>query len=148
MGHKVKRKAYKMIFADGSPLDGATILMGTLSIGELVEFGVSATKAKSIADAADSGAVGPEFVEAINDLTKTIGTKLISWDLEEEDGTPIPANVQGVSTLEIPWIMALIGAWTNVLVNVDPSLGKESASGVTSLEASIPMETLSESQAS
>lgn len=145
MGFKVNRKGYRLTFADGSALDGATIVMGSLTVDELLALGETAEAAGAAVAAAGTST---SELEAMQNLKVLIADKLISWDLEEEDGTPIPADMAGVGSLEVEWLMLLVAAWTGALSAVDPSLGKESPSGAISLEASIPMEVNSPSLAS
>lgn len=137
MGHKVKRKSYKLKFADGSELDGAEVIFGSINTDQFLVLSKGQQSDK-----------GEESFEEMIDLA---ASKLRSWDLEEEDaddgtpGAPIPATREGFGTLEINMILAIIQAWTEAMVQVAPPLPAGSDSSVTSLEASIPMTPLDSS---
>lgn len=136
MGFKLVRKGYALKFADGSPLDGATVVMSGLSVGQVV-------KAREQMRAAQ-GDQGPEAkADGILQTLATLAENLVSWDLEEEDETPIPANEDGVMSLELPVAFSIFHAWMGAVSTVDTPLPNASSDGETHpLEASIPMEAL------
>ena len=73
---------------------------------------------------------------------------LVSWNLEDEDGEPIPADLAGVLSNDFDLNLELIGAWLDAASGAATPLGRPSTSGSPSLEASLPMDPLSPSQAS
>jgi hypothetical protein len=81
---------------------------------------------------------------------KRFGEHLVSWNLEDEDGTPVPATYEAMMQQDHDLIGALNNAWIETLVGVhkaDP-LPESSTSGEPSLVESVPMEALSSSLAS
>lgn len=75
------------------------------------------------------------------------GDALISWNLEEEDGTPIPCNRQGLLSIDNNLALALATEWMDRLggkVDDAGPLPSSSLSGEPSLVASVPMEALSD----
>lgn len=70
---------------------------------------------------------------------------LVSWNLEEEDGTPVPTTREAIHDQEMKMIDTIVGAWTNAAAKVADPLPETSSDGEQSLEASIPMATPSES---
>lgn len=72
-------------------------------------------------------------------------TCLISWNLEDEDGNPVPITIEGLKSQDQPFLAALIDAWTGQAVKVPGPLGRSLPSGEPSPVESIPMEALSES---
>lgn len=70
---------------------------------------------------------------------------LVAWNLEEEDGTPIPVSAAGAQDKEL--VLALTTAWVGSLHGVPDPLGPSSHSGEPSLVESIPMDALSPSPA-
>lgn len=75
---------------------------------------------------------------------------LVSWNLEDDQGRPIPATTDGLKQVDQALARALQGAYVDALVGVhdaDP-LPESSTSGEPSLVESIPMEALSPSLAS
>lgn len=142
MGFKLVRKGYSLKFADGSELDGATIVMSGMSVGQIMKARAAMRTVKS---GEDDGAKADSILEVVN----TVTGNLVSWDLEEEDGTPIPANAEGVQSLELDTVFTLFNAWLEAVQGVDAPLPDASSDGEKPmLEASIPMEALPTSQAS
>jgi hypothetical protein len=74
------------------------------------------------------------------------GDSLISWNLETEDGTPLPATRESLFGIDNDLAIALANRWVDVLggkVDDASPLPDSSPSGEPSLVASIPTETLS-----
>jgi hypothetical protein len=127
MGYKVKRKGFCLKFAEGE-YEGMEVICRSISIGQLLEFDTTDSKGQR--------------------MVQLFGEALISWNLEEEDGTPIPATPEGLSTLEPGIVRVIVEAWSDQIAGVNRPLLEGSSSGETSLAQSIPMEPLSTSQAS
>lgn len=74
------------------------------------------------------------------------------WNLEQRDQdgkvAPVPANREGVRSQDVMFILQLINMWADRIGNVSDPLPETSSGGRPSLEASLPMEPLSESLAS
>jgi hypothetical protein len=152
MGFRKQEKVYVLQF-DGE-LEGLEVRMRGASAGELIKID------------------GMKYnAEALNDLFLFAGSKLISWNLEEEDGTPITFEPQkvdveedGVSTTrletdgeakarvlfaqDLDFILDILTAWKNAIMGVSDPLERNSRDGERFPEESIPMETLSSSQLS
>lgn len=62
-------------------------------------------------------------------LLDAIDKALVSWTLEDEDGSPVPTGLDGVDTLDFPMVMDIIMKWLECMTGVDEDLGKESTSG-------------------
>ena len=89
--------------------------------------------------------VTPEDGQRIKDAFSFFAQFLVEWNLEEEDGTPIPCTPDGLLAQEYELVIAIINAWVSAVHNVSPSLKERSNDGMRSVVESIPMETLSES---
>lgn len=129
MGYKRKAKTFDLVFTskEDEEFDGLEIVMKGLSIKAYLK----------IASMADSAAVGGE----LGDLLHGFADALVSWNLEDDNG-PVAADFDGVSAQDLDFIMKLITHWLKAAAGVGDELGKGSDSGVTSLEASMPMENL------
>jgi hypothetical protein len=128
MGFKIKHKVYKLDFT-GTEYDGLEVRVGGLTMGEWMEF----------VGLADSD-------EPSNDtdrMLKMFAAHLKSWNLEDEDDEPVPATLDALRSVDFKMVMFIIHAWMDALADVPKGTGKGSASGETSLEASIPMTELS-----
>ena len=70
---------------------------------------------------------------------------LVDWNVTD-DGEPVPTTLEGVKSVEPELIMAIVDAWMDAINGVSAPLAKPSSDGEPSLEASIPMESLTQSQ--
>ena len=122
MGYRHKAKTFTLVF-DDPELEGLQVRVGSLSLAELQD---------------DDLQIYEAFAE-----------QLISWNLEYEDGTPVPQTLEAIESYpDVEFISTLTKAWLDAATGVDDDLGKDSPSGKPFPVASIPMETLSENQAS
>lgn len=85
----------------------------------------------------------------VEDAVQLFEEHLVSWNLENRDGggdvVPVPADGGGIRSQDAMFIKGLVDRWARKIVDVNRPLGRRSTSGSPSLEASIPMEPLSES---
>lgn len=88
-----------------------------------------------------------EVDEQLGQLAETFGAALVGWNYEREDGTPVPATVDGFKEADFPMQMGVVGAYLDVALNVSAPLGQTSNGGKPLVEESLPMEPLSESPA-
>ncbi|MFF7096419.1 hypothetical protein ACFY9A_29090 [Streptomyces rubradiris] len=78
---------------------------------------------------------------------EAFGDALISWNLENEDGTPVPCTREGLFSIDNDLALSLAKEWIDCLggkVDEASPLDSSSPSGEPSPVASIPMETLSD----
>lgn len=73
---------------------------------------------------------------------------LLSWNVDDKQGNPVPLTVEGLTGRGRHFNAQLMDAWTDALVGISAPLPQTSTDGLPSVEASIPMETSSESLAS
>ena len=132
MGFQYQARVYNLVFDDPN-LNGLEVKVGSLSIGEL----------RRITERPDG-----EDSETTEVMLASFAKALISWNLEDGAGFPVPTNSQGINDQPMDLIMSIVQAWLSAMTDVDEQLGKGSPSGRQSLEASIPMELLSQSQTS
>lgn len=70
---------------------------------------------------------------------------LDEWNLEEEDGAPVPPTVAGLKSLELKLVVSVLAAWLANSAGVMPDLSEGSNSGEPSQEeSSLPMEPVSD----
>lgn len=86
--------------------------------------------------------------ETVRQMLTVFADALVSWNYEEEDPEtgdriPVPANMDGLLTLDVDFAFQIVTAWQSAVMGVSGPLGKRSPSGDRSLEASLPMEPLS-----
>lgn len=93
--------------------------------------------------------IGEVDLSNIGDQLKAMGAALISWNLEDEDTQePVPVTPEAVMAQDQDLMIALATAWLDALRGLPAPLEQSSTDGPPSLEASLPMEPLSESLAS
>lgn len=78
----------------------------------------------------------------VEEMARLVVEGLVSWNLEEEDGSPSPATEAGVEDLELPMLLTIVSEWLDQMTGVDDDLGKGSSSGVISPVALPTMESL------
>jgi len=54
---------------------------------------------------------------------------LVSWNLEDENGAPVPMTLEGLESQELPMITAIVDSWTDKVTGVSDELGKDSPAG-------------------
>jgi len=68
---------------------------------------------------------------------------LKAWNLEGEDGQPLPCNGDGMMLIPLRLAVDILNAWQSAIETVPVPLARPSSNGLSSVEASMPMETLS-----
>lgn len=107
-------------------------------------------QALATAEDADADAVGAALQHAVTSTIETgIGGFLAavdSWNLEDENGTPVPITVAGAMSLPDPSLIRRAAeAWRAAMTQVksDSPLPQPSSNGATLAEGSLPMAPLS-----
>ena len=80
--------------------------------------------------------------EMIDEIFKLLLDGLVSWNLEDEQGSPVPTTMDGVDELELTTVMAILNEWLENMTGVDDELGKDSISGATFPGRPLTMEAL------
>lgn len=124
---------------DDPEFEGFEVRSRRLSIDSLLTI----SELQSI-DLRDTEAAKVAFV----DLTKELATVLTSWNLEDEAGAAVPLNADTLAVQDFRMVFAIAGGLLDASAGVSPPLSPPSNGGEPSVEASIPMETLSGSPAS
>jgi hypothetical protein len=137
MGFKKQTTIYELTFEDPD-LEGLEIRARSVPSGDLLDLMDAASKVD-----ATSKTFSANDLSAIEQLLNGFAKALVSWNLEEEDGTPVPPTLEKVREQEFIFILPVVTAWMDAIAGVSADLGKDSGSGVTFPEGSLPMETLS-----
>lgn len=93
-------------------------------------------------------AVGDEAVKGANKLLELFAEHIMSWNFENEDGSPMPITAQALGDLEQPLVIRLIAAWQAAMVTVPNHSRTRSYSGAPSEELSLGLANGSTSQPS
>lgn len=106
-------------------------------------------RGKSLAGFLALTGIGEVDQSSISDQLQDMAHSLISWNLEDEDGNPVPVTPEAVFEQDQELMLALGKGWIDGLgAGVSVPLEQSSTDGPPSLEASLPMAPLSESLAS
>jgi hypothetical protein len=132
VGYVRKRATYRLAFADGE-FEGLEVVARSASVEAYQRLADLATRELSSPPSADD-------LAEIDHLYRAFAGVLVSWNLEEEDGTPVPATYDGLRSQDLPFAVAIVLAWMNAVAGVSRPLEMPSTDGA--LEASLPMEVL------
>jgi hypothetical protein len=77
-GYRREKPVYKLIFAD-EEFDGLEVMAKSLPLGEFMELQKLQARATEDPGAAEK-------------IVRTLGRVLVSWNLEDDDGKPVPAE--------------------------------------------------------
>lgn len=132
MGFKRNPKIYRLKWEDGD-YAGLEVNIRSLTMGQLIE-------AKS-----GKSASGKDGLEGTVEL---LADRILDWNLEDEDGTPVPATLEAMKGEDDDLILDIINRWMEAVSGVPAPLDETSNSGEISQVASIPTEALSPSLAS
>lgn len=132
MGYRRKSKTYKLVFE--GEFEGLEVTAKGLSVRKLLDMG-------ELLDV-DVAAPDSEDVKQIDELFSRFTDVLVSWNLEDENGEPIPTTKESLYEQDLSFVLAIIVNYITSVSGVSVDLGKESTSGEPSLEASMPMEQL------
>jgi hypothetical protein len=140
MGFKPQRQVYKLVFPDGHDLHGLEIRTRGAAVGDLLTL----TKAYGVAQAATAAGAAMSATdarEAVEALVALFGRALISWNLDDEDDQPVPADPKGLESLDFAELLAIVMAWAKRVSEVSAPLGLPSTpTGMsTSTLAMVPM---------
>lgn len=141
MGYR-KKRGFDLEFPDSFTDDKGEKLEVCIAGGTVEEY--FTVKELLYKDVVDANSVR-EDMAGIYDI---LGPKLVSWNLEEADGSPIPFNRDTLAAQDKALAVAIVESWTDALSSVRRPLAQPSPDGSPSEVASIPTEPLSPAPAS
>lgn len=126
MGFRKQKKIYNLVWPEDHEYSGLEVNAASLSVSELMDLTRMGEKAKSAdADMAN---------DASDKMLTTFAKALVSWNLEDEDGTPVPATRDGFSSQDMAFVQAVLAEWMGAIAGVSAPLDGTSDSGGTSGE--------------
>ncbi|MGA5435483.1 hypothetical protein ACPCIZ_12915 [Streptomyces cellulosae] len=126
MGYRAEKKKIVVRFAQDHDLYGFEATFQGMDIRTYLKIvGMDGSKAESLG-------------EGIHRCAEA----LLDWNLEDEDGNPVPATADAFMAQDHHFVMAVSSAWFSGLAGVQEGspLAENSPSGEKSPEAQIPME--------
>ncbi|MEV0382889.1 hypothetical protein [Nonomuraea sp. NPDC050643] len=140
MGYK-RKTTVKLTWADDTELAGFEVRAKRISVRKFLALAPLLE--------ADLASYSKEEVDQMQNLFLKFGRELVSWNLEDDDtGEAIPCTPDTFLDTDLQLAIEIITAYGQNIVGVSPPLDSPSPSGAPSLEASLPMETLSPSPTS
>lgn len=131
MGYQRKRKVYKLDFSD-TGYDGLEVQVTGLTTGEYLDFVLLS-----------SGATKEEGGnQETQQMLRMLSEHIVSWNLEDENGEPVPSTFEGLKSNDLDMNMFVVNAWIAAMSSVPEATEKKSLTGSTSLVESIPTEML------
>jgi hypothetical protein len=139
-------KLYLLRFED---YPGFEVTMKGLSIEGFLEL----AKTAGALQGSDMSAMKPEALtvalDSVEGLFSRFAGLLVSWNLDDEEtGDPVPADVAGVRSQGMDFILEIVMAWMDAIAAVDPTSRTAANGSGTFPEVSLPMEPLSPSHLS
>lgn len=126
-----KRKNYRLTWPEGHVRHGLVVSMRGMSIDDMqMVGGLKDVKQEDV----------QQNVGLLDSIAELLARKMESWNLVDDDETPVPITVANIRQEDLTMIMEILNAWTDAAVGVKASLGKDSNSGSTFPEELIPME--------
>lgn len=137
MGY-VRQSTLSLTFDESTEFDGLRVRVRRPSIRQVTDWYSLDTKDDSANLAVDK----------IGQAVQLLAALLVDWNLEDEQGIPVPVTAEGVWSQDAPLIGRILGEAMKASLGVSAPLADSSLSGVPFPEASIPMEASSPSQPS
>ena len=132
MGYRRQPTVYRLIFSE---YEGLEVMARSCSVEEMLKVtGLAAQMSSSPDD------------KQLTELFGFFAKRLVSWNLEDEDGKPVPATLKGLLGEEMGFILNIVQAWVRAITGVSSPLQNGSSNGPAArspLEDSIPMTTAS-----
>ncbi len=129
MGKFKRNKTYTLTWDEGE-FEGLEVVVKALPVGKYLAL-MEAFRGENAHEAAVSS-----FADFV-----------LSWNLDDENEQPVPVTREGVLSVDLELMTAVIKAWSTKMSGSDVPKEETSTAGLQLVEASMPMETLSESRA-
>lgn len=133
-GYVRQRRVYRLRFAD-EDLAGLVVSARSAPVRQFIGLA-------RLAEMQD-GSAKPEDMEKVDELLRGFADCLIDWNLQDEDGMPVPATLDGIYSQDVDFVLQIVFAWIEAIAGVSVPLGQPSSDGGRSVAPSIPMEALS-----
>jgi hypothetical protein len=146
MGFRPEPTIYNLSF-QGTALDGLHVRVSCCTLGEYSEM-MRASLESLIVDINPTDNLDIEKLRELRDMVSSrykdnnrilelFANHLVSWDLEDLAGQPVPATREGMDTQERPLIAQLVSAWQTAMVSVPNRSSTSSSNGEISEEQSL-----------
>lgn len=124
MGYTPPRKVYNLTFEDPD-YNGLLIQARGLTVEEVAQVGR-----------------WQQDVEGDEASYTLFASKIVSWNVEDPPGCPVPTTYDGIKSQDEAWALSVLQAWLGAVTGVGAPLGRGSTNGETFPEVSLPMAAL------
>lgn len=141
MGFRPEPTIYNLDFS-GTYLEGLEIRATCCSVGEyrkMLQIAAIGNAEKTISE---------EGMERSDWVIELMLKNIVSWNLEDMAGQPVPVTKEGLNSQEERTGRAILSAWQTALITVPPTSQSDSSDGGTSEEASLGLGSQSENHRS
>lgn len=125
MGYRKTPTIYTL--ADIKGEDGLIVRMKAIRVGRLRKL---------------MGVLGEGDDGKLDEMFELLLEGLVSWNLEDEDGVPVPTTMEGLEQCEMPFVLAILEVWLENMTGPDADLGKGSPAGAQFPGRPLTMEAL------
>jgi hypothetical protein len=133
MGYKRPQTVYRLKFEEHEGLEVRAV---GVPLGQMLDIAEQA-------DAVKAGTV-TDFGQ-VRELLDLFAKSLRSWNLEEEDGAAVPCTRDALLEQEFPFVLDILGAWSEAIASVPAPLERRSTDGPRSEELNFQTVPLSPS---
>ncbi len=137
MGVRVGARTFTLDLPDREEYADVKVITKGLTVGEALEF----------AEFIDGLRIAPvmtvEEIKRRDTSYALFATRVVEWNLQDAEGAPLPATLEGMWALDWTWGRDFLRAWVMATTEVAGPLGRPSTDGTQSEVVSIPMEPLS-----
>lgn len=131
MGYRPPRTTYVLDF--GENYDGLEVKVRAGTLGNLMRIQTLSNKGDDLSE------------DEVEEMFTRFATLLAGWNIEDDDGTPVPPTLDGLKGLEASLAMEIMRAAGAAIGGVAAPLENGSAGGGPSAVASLPTVPLSQS---
>lgn len=148
MGYRRVRPTYRLRFSDPE-LNGLIVEARGTSMAKLLDVSDAAANLDlgAIMAANDLSDLDTDVVKELFRVQRAtlepFVEALVSWNLEDEDGTPTPCTMEGLTSHDSALIQLIVEAWRDAQIGVKPPLPLPSGNGRQLPEVPMPMVPLS-----
>jgi hypothetical protein len=139
MGYQPKRTIYKLDFS-GTEYDGLEVFARATSLDglmQLINVAASMDALQERLNSSTDAAALRELQTGIRTAFAPFGRALEQWNVDDEHGDPVPADLDGLLSQELPFISQIVMAYISVMSQAPPPLQSASPSGGNSPEAAL-----------
>lgn len=103
-GYVREPQQYHLVFTD-EDMRGLEIHIGAVNLGEFMH----------LQELGDNALIGDDV--AMVELFTAFCEALISWNLENADGTPVPPTIDGLKTMDVNFVLRLVREWMTAIAS-------------------------------